>query len=215
VDVTRPAPAAPPPAAAWPHAAQLAAAFLLGAAAALLSVRLSEGPPGRPLDVGRPPIDLNRADRGELLQLPGVGPALADRIADTREVRGGFRAADDLRTVSGIGPARASKVGPWVRADAETIDPRPAGGVSISKKVDAAPREPVDLNDVPVERLQGLPGIGPKLAGRIVAERAKRPFATVDDLRRVSGIGPKTLEKIRPYVTIKKYEPQMNADERR
>ncbi len=42
-----------------------------------------------------------------------------------------------------------------------------------------------------------LPGVGPVLAGRIVAAR---PFTSVDDLLGVSGIGPATLEKLRPYI---------------
>ena len=56
---------------AWPHAAQLAAAFLLGAAFALLGVRLVQGNAGRPLDVSRaPPIDLNRAARMTFCNFP-------------------------------------------------------------------------------------------------------------------------------------------------
>jgi competence protein ComEA len=198
-----PVPPLPVPAAAWPHAAQLAAAFLLGAAAALLSVRLLQGTSGRPLDLSRaPPIDLNRADRGELLQLPGVGPALADRIADTRDARGGFRSADDLRTVPGVGPARLEKVRPWVRTDAAGPSAvEPPGRVTTSKKVDGL-REPIDLNRAAAEDLQKLPGVGPKLAQRILDERAKKAFMAIEDLRRVGGIGPKTLEKIRPFVTI-------------
>lgn len=42
-----------------------------------------------------------------------------------------------------------------------------------------------------------LPGVGPVLAARIVAAR---PFTSVEDLVGVSGIGPTTLEKLRPYV---------------
>ena len=48
----------------------------------------------------------------------------------------------------------------------------------------------------------GCPGVGPKSAQRIADERAKNPFARIEDLRRVSGIGAKTLEKLRPYVTV-------------
>src|SRR5581483_9658833 len=84
VDAARPPVAVPPPgalpAAAWPRPAQLAAAFLLGAACALLAVRLLQAPAARPLEIRpAPPIDLNRADAKELLQLPGVGPKLATR----------------------------------------------------------------------------------------------------------------------------------------
>ena len=41
-----------------------------------------------------------------------------------------------------------------------------------------------------------------KRAGRIVVEREKKPFASVEDLRRVSGIGAKTLEKLRPFLSF-------------
>lgn len=60
-------------------------------------------------------------------------------------------------------------------------------------------RRPVNLNKATPAQLDKLPGIGPALAGRIVAERAKAPFTSIDDLRRVKGIGAKKLEKLRPY----------------
>src|SRR5262249_34969300 len=61
---------------------------------------------------------------------------------------------------------------------------------------------PIELNQATVAELQRLPGIGPKLSQRIVDERQKGFFKSVDDLRRVPGIGPKTLERLRPYVTV-------------
>ena len=61
----------------------------------------------------------------------------------------------------------------------------------------------IDLNTADTDTLQRLPGIGPALAERIVKDRAANgPFATVDDLTRVEGIGEKTVEAIRPYVTV-------------
>jgi competence protein ComEA len=203
VAVTHPNPI-PPPAAAWPHAAQLAAAFLLGAAAALLAVRLIQAPTGRPLDLASDqPIDLNRAGRGELLQLPGVGPNLANRIVDVRDGRGGFQSPDDLRSVSGIGPARLERIRPWVQANGEApaAEPKAAGPAPAPKKAESL-AEPLDVNTASPAELQKLPGVGVKMAQRIVDERSKRPFTSVADLRRVSGIGPKTLEKLRPFVTI-------------
>jgi competence protein ComEA len=57
------------------------------------------------------------------------------------------------------------------------------------------------LNAARPPDLEALPGIGPVLAARIVAERGRGgPFATVDELRRVRGIGPKTLERIRAQI---------------
>jgi competence protein ComEA len=214
VDTSRPPTTAPaaasPPAAAWPRPAQLAAAFLLGAACALLAVRLLGGPPGRPLDLQpAPPIDLNRAGAAEFQQLPGVGPRLANRIAEYRDARGGFRTADDLRSVPGIGPARLERVRPWIHADGGAAaddggkePPIAAKPPSALPKKAEALKEPVDLNRATAAELQKLPGVGLKLAQRILDERAKAPFAGVDELRRVSGIGPKTLEKLRPFVAV-------------
>lgn len=59
----------------------------------------------------------------------------------------------------------------------------------------------VDVNQAAWPELALLPGIGPQLAQRIVAEReAHGPFRDLDDLRRVRGIGPKTAERMRPYL---------------
>lgn len=55
-------------------------------------------------------IDLNTADATQLEELPGVGPAIAQRIIDHREANGPFRSVDDLVEVSGIGPATLEKI---------------------------------------------------------------------------------------------------------
>jgi competence protein ComEA len=61
------------------------------------------------------PLDLNAATAGELDQLPGVGPVLAQRIVDYRTQHGGFRSVDELRQVSGIGEAKFADVKGLVR----------------------------------------------------------------------------------------------------
>ncbi len=71
--------------------------------------------------------------------------------------------------------------------------------------VDRAPPVPisfvVNVNEADWPELSQLPGIGPVLAQRIVASRAQDgPFRSVDDLRRVQGIGPITIERLRPHV---------------
>lgn len=55
----------------------------------------------------------------------------------------------------------------------------------------------VDVNTASRAELRLLPGIGPALAGRIVADRDRRgPFRGVDDLQRVKGIGPRTVARL-------------------
>ena len=60
---------------------------------------------------------------------------------------------------------------------------------------------PLDLNTATAGELETLPGIGPVMAERIIAYReANGPFSSVDELDNVAGIGPKTLESLRPLV---------------
>lgn len=77
----------------------------------------------------------------------------------------------------------------------------PGGGETAGSP---APRLPLDLNRATAAELEELPGIGPALAARIVAHRSRRgPFRSVEDLLEVRGVGPRTLEALRPYVTVR------------
>ncbi len=79
--------------------------------------------------------------------------------------------------------------------------PAPAGPAALAPIPSVSPPLRIDINTASVEALQGLPGIGPALAARIVAEReAQGPYRSPEDLGRVPGIGPKRLERIRSLV---------------
>lgn len=56
---------------------------------------------------------------------------------------------------------------------------------------------PVNVNTASVEKLCHLPEVGPEIARRIIEAR---PFATPEDLLKVKGIGPATLNKIKPQL---------------
>lgn len=166
----------------------------------------------RPTELHRDPthrIDLNRASRAELMQVPGVGPQLADRIVAERDGRGRFNRVEDLADVHGIGDATLNRMRPWVTvgpgealpSEPDRLVRKPAGRVHKVLKPHTS-EQLLNLNTATEAELDKLPGIGPVLAARIVAEREKRPFETVEDLRRVSGIGPKKLDAIRDLVTV-------------
>lgn len=55
-------------------------------------------------------ININTASAEQLDELPGVGPAIAQRIIEHRELNGSFASVDDLEAVSGIGPATLEKM---------------------------------------------------------------------------------------------------------
>jgi competence protein ComEA len=205
----------------WPRSAQCATALLLLLALGLLgwhvvsAQRWGARPTTLEADaVSTSRIDLNNADRAQLLQLPGVGETLARRIEAYRQEHNGFRNVEELRRVTGIGPALLERLRPLVEVepyeDEEDGEPpppvrklvtTPAGTPSAVKKVGQLVG-PIDINRATAEELQRLPGIGPKMSVRIVEIRSQGLFKSVDELRRVPGIGVKTLEKLRPLVTI-------------
>jgi competence protein ComEA len=61
---------------------------------------------------------------------------------------------------------------------------------------------PIDINRAGAAALEAVPGLGPSRSAAIVAEReARGPYADVDALARVRGIGPATIDKLRPFLT--------------
>lgn len=60
-------------------------------------------------------VDVNTASAPELMQIPGVGPALSRRIIESRENVGPFLRPDDLRRVRGIGAKILEQIRPYVR----------------------------------------------------------------------------------------------------
>lgn len=59
----------------------------------------------------------------------------------------------------------------------------------------------IDLDRAGVDELRLLPGVGPRLAERIVQDRERRgSFGGVDGLDRVPGVGPAVVERVRPFV---------------
>lgn len=136
-------------------------------------------------------IDPNRADVVELDRLPGVGAATARAIVAARDAGAVFRTPDDLESVRGLGPRTVERL----RASLDfTRVPsnRPLGATRI---VDRSAR--VDVNHASAGELVSLPGVGPVLAERIVAERRRGRFRDLDDLTRVPGVGLATVERLR------------------
>lgn len=71
------------------------------------------------------------------------------------------------------------------------------------KRPQPSPQHPINVNTAPPKDLEALPGIGPALSERIVTYRStQRPFQRVEELERVSGIGPETLATLRPLVRV-------------
>lgn len=81
----------------------------------------------------------------------------------------------------------------------------PSLGTNATSTKPAAPsaKNPLNVNDASQKALKRLPGIGPALSDRIIEYRStQRPFQRIEELERVSGIGPKTLADLRPMVRV-------------
>jgi competence protein ComEA len=98
---------------------------------------------------------------------------------------------------------RFDREAPIAAPDGEE-QPRVAPPSSIKlRAVPGAPGiVPIDLNRATADELTRLPGVDPGLAARIIEARDAEPFASVEDLRRVRGVGKAKLERVRPLVTV-------------
>jgi len=119
------------------------------------------------------------------------------RVADAIDAAGGSGAEADL---AGVNLARAVTDGeqlvvPVLGAPPPAAGAAPAGTAPVGDGT-------VDLNTADAAALEELPGVGPVLAERIVEHRAQRPFATVDELDDVTGIGPAMMARLRPLVRV-------------
>jgi len=157
-------------------------------------------------------VDLDRAPAAELARLPRIGPGLAERIVAYREKHGPFGSLEALRQMPGVGDGTIAALRPHARFSAPAR-PRPSPAAP-ARPMGAAlllrPRPPspararlIHVNSATADALESLPGIGPGLAARILADRrAHGPYGRAEDLLRVTGIGPATLARLKGRIAI-------------
>ena len=173
-------------------------------------------------------IDIRTASKEDLMLLDGIGEKKAQDILDHRAAHP-FTSVTQLLDVRGIGPKTFARLLPSLvsfgdsalvnRITAQNLVDLSMAGSSAAtanltpgkpKRAHAAKAIPkgeltniVNLNSAGLEELCTLPGIGEVKAAAIIAWRKQNgAFQSVDDLLKVSGIGPKTLAKIRHRLSV-------------
>jgi competence protein ComEA len=178
---------------------------LLGLLVAVLVFLTARAPAGQPIEllptVSPQPIVVYVLGA---VQRPGVYSLAPDsRVIDAIQAAGGF---SENATVSEVNVARRLEDGQRLEIPGTGLLPTPAfvigsGGLFLTPTPFEG--ELVNINTADLTLLQTLPGIGPTTAQRIIDYREENgPFQIVDDLLKVAGIGPVTLDKLRPLVTV-------------
>ncbi len=161
----------------------------------------------RPVDVPAPP---------RVVAAPSSAAAalvVVDVAGDVRRpglvrLPAGSRVADALAAAGGVRPGASTAGLNLARkvVDGEQVvvgGPATPAGSPAPSGAPPAPGGPLDLNAATADQLDALPGIGPVLADRIVEWRtAHGRFASVEQLREVSGIGARKFDSLRDLVTV-------------
>ncbi|MFP4461241.1 MAG: ComEA family DNA-binding protein [Thermotogota bacterium] len=141
-------------------------------------------------------IDINTANSMELQLLKGIGSIKSEAIVQYRETKGPFIQKEDIMKVPGIGPATFEKIKDRLQITEVAKD---TGTEQIRKNNEQL----IDINRASQSQLENIPGIGPVKAKSIVEYRKTNgPFLDISELILVNGIGEKTLETMKPMITI-------------
>lgn len=189
---------------AWARALELAIAFVLGMAAAWAITLTASQPRGDPIRLQPPPTPPPLAVHVACaVATPGVyylPPG--SRVRDAVAAAGG---ALDEANLNALNLAAPVEDGQQICVPFRSS----AASSSSSSETSSAPNATsvstgtqININTADAAQLEALPGIGPALAQRIIEYRQEHgPFATVEDLIQVPGIGPAKLEQLRPWIT--------------
>ncbi|MBY5014398.1 helix-hairpin-helix domain-containing protein [Streptococcus suis] len=134
---------------------------------------------------------------------PGLYTLEAEaRVNDAVEAAGGLTSQADPKSVN-LAQKLSDEAVVYVASKDENISVVASTTTSSAMSQEEKNTNLVNLNTATEADLQTISGIGSKRAADIIAYReANGGFKSVDDLNNVSGIGDKTMESIRPYVTV-------------
>jgi competence ComEA-like helix-hairpin-helix protein len=146
-------------------------------------------------------VFITTADRRDLATVL-VEEGLARAFGVARETPQGLAGNDyreQLRDLELV--AAASRTGIWASTDwmqlaEERARERREAAELAQILRPSIPAGGIDINSATEDELVALEGVGPSLAGRIIEARKSEPFGSLEDMRRVKGIGPGVMKKI-------------------
>lgn len=88
------------------------------------------------------PLNLNAATAAELQQVPGIGPAIAEKILQARKSYGAFKSVDDLQAIKGIGPKKLDKMRKYLTLGTQVQNKSSAKPPAVAAKSPPAKNPP-------------------------------------------------------------------------
>ena len=174
----------------------------------------AQGPaPASVVTAASPDMVTSPAPTGEVILVHVAGavrrPGLYEmpagaRIADAIESARGPKTVADLGALNLAEPLADGQKVDVPRRGEDTVATAPAPPASPgAPSIGATPGATVDLNSADQATLETIPDVGPVTAQAIITYRTEvGAFESIEQLLEVSGIGPATLETMRPYVTV-------------
>ena len=153
-------------------------------------------------------LDINQADSAKWASLPGIGPVLSSRIVRFRKLKKGFQQVEDLQQVYGLSPETYQQIRSSLYVDTNSLQrfqgaEKSYAHRSESPSISSHSSLQVNVNTADSAALVQVPGIGPKLAPRIIKFRNILGFyASVEMLQHVYGMYPDNFERMKPYLIV-------------
>ncbi|GEM_PF-747747 len=172
-------------------------------------------------------VDINLADSSMFSAFPGIGPVLSQRIINYRNSRHGFQQIEDLQKVYGLKVEVFQQIKPYLFIDSSTMPRRritseqtTRGLTEVETSQAAKPSfekeegldfttafASLDLNKADSAQLVQLPGIGEKLAARMIKYRnILGHYVAVEQLRHVYGLSEENFKRMQPFLKIEQLD---------
>ncbi|UHR02907.1 ComEA family DNA-binding protein [Peptoniphilus sp. GNH] len=119
------------------------------------------------------------------------------------ELKNGSRVEDAILAAGGpIGDGDINKLNrARILKDEEKITVEGPGSSEDEGSIQSSDSDKININKASLDELTKIPGIGPKTAEKIIKYREKSPFVHIEDLKSVQGIGDKKFESFKDFIT--------------